>query len=107
MPPVAAQNMSPVEHLGKSRLLISIVALIAVAFILVALSIYMQNGQKLWSSASNHQELMRQAIMSQLSNARPATPATVKQITAQLNAANTTVTNEQRTAIMNQLQAAH
>ena len=65
MPPVAAQNMSPVEHLGKSRLLVSIVALIAVAFILVAISVYIQKNEQAARAKSARDSLLAsQALIS-------------------------------------------
>jgi len=49
--------------------------------------------------------LERQAILAQLKNVEPPTPEQVKAITDQLKKSKTTITSEQRTAIIEQLQA--
>jgi flagellar basal body-associated protein FliL len=46
MPSAFAQTMPPTEHFSQSRLTATIIALIAVAFVLAAVFIYLQNGQK-------------------------------------------------------------
>jgi cytochrome c-type biogenesis protein CcmH/NrfG len=46
MPSAFAQTMPPTEHFSQSRLTATIVALVAVAFVLAAVFIYLQNGQK-------------------------------------------------------------
>jgi hypothetical protein len=47
MPPTLAQTMPPTEHFSQSRLTATIVALIAVAFVLAAVFIYLQSGQRI------------------------------------------------------------
>jgi len=46
----------------------------------------------------------RQAIMDQLKNVKPPTPEQAKEITDQLKNVKTTITDEQKAAIMKQLQ---
>jgi len=87
MPPIAAQNMSPVEHLGRSRLLISIIALIAMAFILVAVFIYLQKGQNIQrpTVVDQRMEEINQAL-SQLKGAVPATQSEIQSALKELSA---------------------
>ena len=87
MPPVAAQNMSPFEHLGKSRILISIIALIAIAFILVAVFVYLQRGQNVQRPAVVDQRAQEiSQALSQLKGAVPASQAEVQAALKQLAA---------------------
>ena len=46
MPSAFAQTMPPTEHFSQSRLTATIIALIALAFVLAAVFIYLQSGQK-------------------------------------------------------------
>jgi ABC-type Na+ efflux pump permease subunit len=107
MPSATTQTIPPAEHFSQSRLTATIIALVVVACVLALFIFTFQSRQKIQPPAAtiNPQALMRQAIISQLSKATPATPTEIEQINAQLNAVNTTVTDEQRAAIINQLKA--
>jgi hypothetical protein len=47
MPSAISQTMPPAQHFSQSRLTMTIIALIAVAFVLAAVFIYLQTGQKI------------------------------------------------------------
>ena len=47
MPPATAQTMPPVHHFSQSRLTTTIIALVALAFVLAAVFIYLESGQRI------------------------------------------------------------
>jgi cbb3-type cytochrome oxidase subunit 3 len=87
MPPFSAQNMpSPVEHLGKSRLLAVIIGLIALCFILAAVFVYMQQNEQRMRVASARNSLMAaQALISAPNPPSGLSPGEIKARQALLN----------------------
>ena len=108
MPPVAAQNPSPVEHLGKSRLLVSITALVAVACVLAAVFIYLQSGQNIQKApiqpAVSQKTMEIDQALSQLKGAVPATQAEIQSALKQLSGAKP-ATQSQIDQTLSQLKA--
>ena len=86
MPPLSAQSPSPVEHLGRSRFLVVIIALIAVAFVLAAVSIYLQKGWNIQQPAVVDQRTQEiSQALSQLKGAVPAGQAEIQSALKQLS----------------------
>ena len=85
MATTATQNMSPVEHLGKSRILTTVVALIALAFILAAIYIFLQPQTRPAIVVDQRALEISQALAS-LKGAVPATQAEIQKALKQLSA---------------------
>jgi hypothetical protein len=76
-----AQTMPPTEHFSQSRLTATIIALIALAFVLAAVFIYLQSGQRvqpptapsLYVTLSSEQVAQKQAAVDQAMNAGTVT----------------------------------
>ena len=80
MPSAFAQTMPPTEHFSQSRLTATIVALVAVAFVLAAVFIYLQSGQKIqptvpspYVTLSSEQVAQKQAAVDRAMNAGTVT----------------------------------
>ena len=85
MSAVTVQNLPPVEHLGKSRLLTAVIALIALAFILAAINIFLQSQTRTTSVVDQRAMEISQALAS-LKGAVPATQAEIQSALKQLSA---------------------
>lgn len=99
---------APVEPHIHRRLMV--VFIVVVVLILIVLGLYYFIPAKTEAPSTtapvvDQMTLMRQAIVSQLSSASPPTAAQLSQVSSQLKKSKTSVTNDQRAAIVQQLQA--
>ena len=63
-----SQTMSPVNHLGRSRLLTTIVGLVALVFVLAAVFIYLQSRQKIQQPIPTNNNVLSAEVKAQYMN---------------------------------------
>ena len=86
MPSAFAQTMPPTEHFSQSRLTATIIALIALAFVLAAVFIYLQSGQSVRPPVADQRV---QAINDSLAKLAGIAPASQEDIQASLKQLST------------------
>ena len=103
MPSAFAQTMPPTEHFSQSRLTATIVALVAVAFVLAAVFIYLQNGQRTQPPVADQRVQAINQMLAELRGATPVAQADMQAMSKQVSASKVEVTQSQIDQIRDQL----
>jgi uncharacterized membrane protein YvbJ len=98
MPSAFAQTMPPTEHSGQSRLLITIIALIAIACILAVVFIYLQNGQKTQPPIVDQRVQAINESLAKLAGVAPASQEDIQASLKQLSSMNATKASQSEIA---------
>ena len=103
MPSAFAQTMPPTEHFSQSRLTATIVALIALAFVLAAVFIYLQSGQRTQPPVADQRVQAINQMLAELRGATPVAQADMQAMSKQVSASKVQVTQSQIDQIKDQL----